>query len=114
MIACPCPLCTAWAVEEAGTAGDPWRPVLAAVTRWAELRVRSRDEDLYELLMAGSSSGTPRTCSAWRGGVRDRLRRLHRREATGTRDVLGLHTGRDVRGARDDRARPPWLRLRRG
>ena len=52
MIACPCPLCTAWAVDEAGTAGDPWRPVLAAVTRWAELRVRSRDEDLYELMMA--------------------------------------------------------------
>jgi hypothetical protein len=52
MIACPCLLCVGWAVEEAGTAGDPWRSVLAAVTRWAELRVRNRDEDRYDLMVA--------------------------------------------------------------
>ena len=52
MIACPCPLCAARAVEEAGTAGEPWRSVLAAVTHWAELRVRNRDEDRYALLVA--------------------------------------------------------------
>lgn len=52
MTACPCPLCMAWAVEEAGSAGEPWRPVLAEVLHWAALRVRGRDEDLYELMMA--------------------------------------------------------------
>lgn len=52
MTGCPCPLCTARAVEEAGSAGEPWRPVLAEVLRWAELRVRSRDEDLYDLMTA--------------------------------------------------------------
>lgn len=52
MTACPCPHCTAWAVDEAGSAGEPWRPVLAEVLRWAELRVRGRDEDLYELMRA--------------------------------------------------------------
>lgn len=52
MIICPCPLCMAWAVEEAGTAGEPWRPVLASVTQLAELRAHGRDEDLYELMMA--------------------------------------------------------------
>lgn len=52
MTACPCPVCTVWAVEEAGCAGEPWRPVLADVTRLAELRARGRDEDLYDLMMA--------------------------------------------------------------
>ncbi|HQJ88409.1 MAG TPA: hypothetical protein PLY91_07705 [Methanoregulaceae archaeon] len=52
MIACPCSPCTAWAVGEAGSAGDPWRSVLAEVLRWAELRVRGRDEDLYDLMKA--------------------------------------------------------------
>ena len=52
MTVCPCLRCTAWAVAEAGSAGEPWRPVLAAVTRWAELRVSGRDEDLYDLMMA--------------------------------------------------------------
>ena len=52
MTAYPCPCCAARAVEEAGSAGEPWRPVLAAVTRWAELQVRGRDEDLYDLMMA--------------------------------------------------------------
>ncbi|HOV68341.1 MAG TPA: hypothetical protein PLI31_08270 [Methanoregulaceae archaeon] len=52
MIECPCLLCTGWSVKEAGTAGDPWCSVLAAVTRWAELRVRSRDDDLYDLMVA--------------------------------------------------------------
>ncbi|MEN6516984.1 MAG: hypothetical protein ABFC38_02190 [Methanospirillum sp.] len=40
------------AVEEAGTAGDPWRSVLAEVSRWARLRVRDRREDRYALLVA--------------------------------------------------------------
>ncbi|MEN6519333.1 MAG: hypothetical protein ABFC38_14360 [Methanospirillum sp.] len=52
MTACPCLLCAGWAVEEAGTAGDPWRSVLIAVTRWAELRLRNRDEDVYDLMVA--------------------------------------------------------------
>ena len=52
MTACPCTRCTAWAVGEAGSAGEPWRPVLAEVLRWAELRVRGREEDLYELMIA--------------------------------------------------------------
>jgi len=52
MIACPCRPCIARAVEEAGSAGEPWRSVLAAVMRWAELRVRNRDEDRYALLVA--------------------------------------------------------------
>ena len=52
MTACPCLLCTAWAVGEAGSAGEPWRSVLAEVLRWAERRARGRNEDLYDLMMA--------------------------------------------------------------
>lgn len=52
MSACPCPACWRRAVEEAGTAGEPWRSVLAAVTRWAALRLRNRDRDRYALLVA--------------------------------------------------------------
>lgn len=52
MIACSCLLCAARAVEEADGAGEPWRSVLAPVMRWAELRLRNRDEDRYALLVA--------------------------------------------------------------
>jgi hypothetical protein len=52
MSAYPCERCTARAVEEAGSAGEPWRPVLAPVMHWAELRVRNREEDRYALLVA--------------------------------------------------------------
>ena len=48
----PCRACTRRAVEEAGTAGDPWRSVLAEVARWALLRVRGRREDRYALIVA--------------------------------------------------------------
>ena len=49
MNACPCAACRR-ALEEAGAPQDPWRPVLAEVMRWAELRVR--DDDRYALLVA--------------------------------------------------------------
>lgn len=52
MTACPCPRCTSRAVGEAGSAGEPRRPVLASVTHWADLRVRGRDEGRYALLVA--------------------------------------------------------------
>ena len=52
MTACPCPRCTARAVEEAGSDGEPWRSVLAGVTRWAGLSARGREEDRYALLVA--------------------------------------------------------------
>ncbi len=51
-IAPPGPLRAARAVEEAGSAGEPWRSVLAAVTRWAGLSSRDREEDRYALLVA--------------------------------------------------------------
>ncbi|MEN6341974.1 MAG: hypothetical protein ABFC89_05385 [Methanospirillum sp.] len=47
-----CGACSHRAVEEAGTPGDPWRSVLAAVMRWAELRVGDRREDRYALIVA--------------------------------------------------------------
>ena len=52
MTACPCALCVGRAVEEAGSDGEPWRSVLAEVLRWAALRIRGRDADLYDLMMA--------------------------------------------------------------
>ena len=52
MTACPCPCCAARAVEEAWSAGEPWRSVLAEVQRWAELSARNRIEDRYALLVA--------------------------------------------------------------
>lgn len=52
MSARPCPACWRRAVEEAGTAGDPWRSVLAAVTHWAGLRLRNGVGDRYSLLVA--------------------------------------------------------------
>lgn len=48
----PCRACVGPAAEEAGSAGEPWRSVLAEVARWAELRVGDRREDRYELLVA--------------------------------------------------------------
>lgn len=48
----PCRACVRAAAEEAGSAGDPWRSVLAGVSRWARLRVRNRPGDRYELLEA--------------------------------------------------------------
>jgi hypothetical protein len=52
MIALSCRVRVQRAAEEAGTPGDPWRSVLAAVMRWAELRVGGRREDRYALLVA--------------------------------------------------------------
>ena len=52
MIACVCPTSTGWAHEEVDSTGDPWRSVLAEVSRWAELRVRNRKEDRIVLLVA--------------------------------------------------------------
>ena len=52
MIARPCDACVQRAADEAGATGEPWRSVLAAVVRWAELRVRNRDEDRYALIVA--------------------------------------------------------------
>jgi hypothetical protein len=57
MIACPCHACTSWALEETGTAGEPWRPVPAGVTRWARLRVRNREEDRDALMVAEVEEG---------------------------------------------------------
>jgi hypothetical protein len=47
-----CRACARTAVAEAGSAGDPWRSVLAEVTRWAGLRTRDRPGDRYALLVA--------------------------------------------------------------
>jgi len=52
MIALSCRARVQRAVEEAGTAGDPWRSVLAEVSYWARLRVRGRREDRYALIVA--------------------------------------------------------------
>ncbi|MEN6518175.1 MAG: hypothetical protein ABFC38_08250 [Methanospirillum sp.] len=48
----PCRACVRAAAEDAGSAGGPWRSVLVGVSRWAELRVRDRPGDRYELLAA--------------------------------------------------------------
>ena len=47
-----CRACLWAAASEAGSPGEPWRSVLAQVSRWAGYTVRNRDEDRYALILA--------------------------------------------------------------